>query len=114
MTASETRGRPEAVAVSVTDDSLVVDLVDGRTVSVPLGWYPRLAHGRLRNARTFASSVEEKAFTGRGSTRTSALTTYWPVALRVSRSSRYSGGFATGNVSASAPFLKGKATVAFG
>jgi hypothetical protein len=31
--------------VTVTDDTLVVDLVDGRTVSVPLSWYPRLAHG---------------------------------------------------------------------
>jgi Protein of unknown function (DUF2442) len=30
--------------VTVTDDALVVDLVDGRTVSVPLSWYPRLAH----------------------------------------------------------------------
>ena len=34
-----------AQRVSVTDDALVVDLVDGRTVSVPLPWYPRLAHG---------------------------------------------------------------------
>ena len=25
-----------------TDDSLVVDLADGRTISVPLVWYPRL------------------------------------------------------------------------
>lgn len=31
--------------VSVTDDTLTVDLVDGRTISVPIGWYPRLAHG---------------------------------------------------------------------
>jgi hypothetical protein len=31
--------------VTVTEDALVVDLVDGRTVSVPLSWYPRLAHG---------------------------------------------------------------------
>lgn len=31
--------------VRVTEDSLTVDLVDGRTVSVPLSWYPRLAHG---------------------------------------------------------------------
>lgn len=46
MSSSEVeRQRPEAVAVSVTDDALVVDLVDGRTVSVPLAWYPRLAHG---------------------------------------------------------------------
>ena len=34
-----------AQGVSVTDDSLVVELVDGRTISVPLAWYPRLAHG---------------------------------------------------------------------
>lgn len=46
MSSSEVERRmPEAVAISVTDDALVVDLVDGRTVSVPLTWYPRLAHG---------------------------------------------------------------------
>lgn len=31
--------------VVVTDDSLIVDLTDGRTISAPLGWYPRLLHG---------------------------------------------------------------------
>ncbi len=31
--------------VTVTDDALVVDLEDGRTLSVPLAWYPRLFHG---------------------------------------------------------------------
>jgi hypothetical protein len=35
---------PEAVDVSVSDDTLSVDLTDGRTISVPLGWYPRLEH----------------------------------------------------------------------
>jgi hypothetical protein len=30
---------------SVTEDSLSVDLADGRTISVPLGWYPRLLYG---------------------------------------------------------------------
>ncbi len=34
-----------AQSVSVTDDALVVDLSDGRTISVPLAWFPRLAHG---------------------------------------------------------------------
>ncbi|MFM7129268.1 MAG: DUF2442 domain-containing protein [bacterium] len=34
-----------ATAVVVSDDSLTVDLSDGRTISVPLGWYPRLLHG---------------------------------------------------------------------
>ncbi len=37
--------RPEALKVLVTDDTLTVDLVDGRTLSVPITWYPRLAHG---------------------------------------------------------------------
>jgi hypothetical protein len=31
--------------VVVTEEALVVDLVDGRTITVPLAWYPRLAHG---------------------------------------------------------------------
>jgi hypothetical protein len=31
--------------VEVTADTLVVDLVDGRTVTVPLAWYPRLWYG---------------------------------------------------------------------
>ena len=34
-----------ALQVSVTDDELAVDLADGRTVMVPLAWYPRLVHG---------------------------------------------------------------------
>lgn len=31
--------------VTITDDTLTVDLDDGRTISVPIGWYPRLANG---------------------------------------------------------------------
>lgn len=31
--------------VTVTEDSLTVDLSDGRTLSVPLTWFPRLLHG---------------------------------------------------------------------
>lgn len=37
--------RELAVAVETNDDSLVVTLADGRSISVPLVWYPRLAHG---------------------------------------------------------------------
>lgn len=32
--------------VVITADSLTVDLNDGRSISVPLAWYPRLLHGR--------------------------------------------------------------------
>lgn len=31
--------------VTVADDTLTVDLSDGRTISAPLAWYPRLVHG---------------------------------------------------------------------
>lgn len=39
----------EALAynVTVSDDALVVDLEDGRTITTPLAWFPRLAHGSL-------------------------------------------------------------------
>jgi hypothetical protein len=36
---------PEAIDVLVGDDTLSVDLADGRTVAVPLAWFPRLLHG---------------------------------------------------------------------
>jgi hypothetical protein len=36
---------PRVVNVTMTDDTLSVDLEDGRTIAVPIGWYPRLAHG---------------------------------------------------------------------
>lgn len=36
---------PLAVNVTISDDTLSVDLRDGRSLSVPLAWYPRLAYG---------------------------------------------------------------------
>src|SRR5947208_8047585 len=33
-----------ATRVEVNDDTLSVELADGRTLAVPLAWYPRLAH----------------------------------------------------------------------
>ena len=39
-------GEARAQHVSVTEDTLIVKLVDGRTITVPVTWYPRLAHGR--------------------------------------------------------------------
>lgn len=34
----------QAVTVSVTAEEIAVDLVDGRTIIAPLGWFPRLVH----------------------------------------------------------------------
>lgn len=46
MSSSSTESKAlHARRVAITDDSLTVDLVDGRSVSVPLVWYPRLSHG---------------------------------------------------------------------
>ena len=35
---------PTIIDVTVTDDTLSVDLSDGRSISVPLCWFPRLLH----------------------------------------------------------------------
>ena len=39
--------------VQVSDDALTVDLSDGRTVSVPLAWFPRLLHGKPEERNTW-------------------------------------------------------------
>ena len=36
---------PTAASVRVSDDTLSVELADGRAISVPVAWYPRLSHG---------------------------------------------------------------------
>jgi uncharacterized DUF497 family protein len=41
MTTSEGRPGERVKDVRFTEDALVVDLLDGRTISVPLVWYPR-------------------------------------------------------------------------
>lgn len=35
---------PDAQTVTVTEDTLTVELSDGRAISAPLFWYPRLVH----------------------------------------------------------------------
>lgn len=45
MSTSEPKAGEQVTGVRVTDDSLEIDLLDGRTLIVPLAWYPRLLHG---------------------------------------------------------------------
>ena len=47
---------PRLVSVSLSDDTLAVDLEDGRTISVPVSWYPRLAHGTPDEKAHFETS----------------------------------------------------------
>jgi len=42
-----------ASCVNVTDDELIVTLVDGRILSVPITWYPRLSHGTDEERNTY-------------------------------------------------------------
>lgn len=47
MNSSESRVDPRAVDLSVDENELTVDLADGRRVTVPLVWYPRLLHAGM-------------------------------------------------------------------
>ena len=42
-----------AQSVQIDEDRLVVDITDGRTISAPLAWYPRLWHGKPEERACF-------------------------------------------------------------
>lgn len=44
---------PVVQNVRVTDDTIGVDLSDGRTISAPLAWYPRVLHGTKKERRNW-------------------------------------------------------------
>lgn len=44
MSTSEPRAGERVKDVRLSEDAISVDLVDGRTISAPLAWYPRLLH----------------------------------------------------------------------
>lgn len=61
MTTSKTNSvAAAAVTVKIAADTLTIDLTDGRTVAVPLGWYPRLAHGTVSERRNWRLIVARK------------------------------------------------------
>jgi Protein of unknown function (DUF2442) len=39
---------PAAESVAVTEDTLTIELSDGRSLSVPLAWFPRLVHATAK------------------------------------------------------------------
>jgi hypothetical protein len=43
----------QATDVTISKEELAVHLVDGRTVIVPLVWYPRLLHGKPKEQRNW-------------------------------------------------------------
>ena len=44
MSTSEPKAGERITDVRISEDSLTIDLLDGRTITVPLAWYPRLLH----------------------------------------------------------------------
>ncbi len=54
MTSSTVESRePLAIRVAVSEDTLSVELADGRTIAVPLAWYPRLMHSTVQERRSW-------------------------------------------------------------
>jgi Protein of unknown function (DUF2442) len=43
--------------VRISDDALSVDLVDGRTITVPLAWFPRLLHATVEQRGSWKISA---------------------------------------------------------
>lgn len=56
MRTSEPRAGEKIKAVRIDEDTLTVDLADGRTVSTPLAWYPRLLHATPEQRNNFVIS----------------------------------------------------------
>ena len=46
-------GPPLATTVEVTEDTLSVELADGRTIAAPLAWYPRLTHATAEERKNW-------------------------------------------------------------
>jgi hypothetical protein len=51
MTSSAIESVARATDVSATENELIVHLADGRTIIVPLAWYPRLLHATAEQRR---------------------------------------------------------------
>lgn len=44
---------PFAIDVSISEDTLSVELSDGRSISVPLGWFPRLEQANEKERKNW-------------------------------------------------------------
>jgi len=53
MTTSLVERTPLATVVTCTPDELLVTLVDGRRISVPLAWFPRLAKASAKELQNY-------------------------------------------------------------
>jgi len=56
MSTSAPKAGEKIKAVRIDEDLVTVDLFDGRTVSVPVAWYPRLLHGSAQQRQNWVLS----------------------------------------------------------
>ena len=70
---------PDAMTIEVTEDTLTAELSDGRTISVPLAWYPRLIHAHTRGTQQLGVDRHRaRASIGPTWTKTLALRGFLP------------------------------------
>ena len=55
---------PLAQTVRFTEDDLIIDLVDGRKISAPLLWFPKLAKATQEQLKNMKFWETAKGFTG--------------------------------------------------
>lgn len=55
---------PKAQKLTFDDDSMWVYLTDGRTLIVPLAYFPRLLSANKKQLENYEISVEEQDYTG--------------------------------------------------
>ena len=53
MNTSDIKPGERVKEVYFTEDTLSVDMVDGRTITVPLAWYPRLLHATAQQRQNW-------------------------------------------------------------
>lgn len=102
---------PAAQNVHVSEDTLSMELSDGRTISAPLAWYPRLLHGSPKERRNWRligrgqgvhwESLDEDIsveglLAGRASAESQASLKRWLEARRPAPKRRTSAGRRTG------------------
>jgi hypothetical protein len=80
-----------AVHVEVSEDTLSMELADGRTIAAPLAWYPRLLHGSAEEWESWRL-LGGGASIGRRWTRTSVSPTCWPASRRPRAKARSRSG----------------------
>ena len=61
MTISGNNPGEQVKDVRLSEDALSVDLVDGRTITVPLAWYPRLLHATTEQRSNWQISAYQRA-----------------------------------------------------